>query len=303
MGEKITTSKIEEPRSSETQEKLEKNFEIKKQYQEQFNALKDTGVIELLPKSGKYGVYDISGNECPIPSYEEILQRMEVKDALLEKKREQVFTQLLLVPIGTPLSFLIDRARDLIIKKYNQGKLLDLDGNKLWVAEKEDPIYVDGIYENADLSGDLVYYPQKFDKQNHGGKTKGELIAESGSWQVILIKDLPNLKAKSKKHFEADKSPSEYLEEIQTDKQHKGEEFTTPEAWLTYFIQYLQMHNLVIDEYRLFGTRCFNVGAYLKISNSVPLTSWNTFHGGLELTSNISYFRNPANGTRSVVRI
>ncbi|MCX6744902.1 MAG: hypothetical protein NTX82_05240, partial [Candidatus Parcubacteria bacterium] len=107
MSEKFIMPKTEQPKRSETQERLEKLFELKKQYQEQVKALIATGVIELLPETGKYGVYDIKGKECPIPSYDEILKRMEAKAEMLEKKREQGFTHLQLVPIGTPLSFLI----------------------------------------------------------------------------------------------------------------------------------------------------------------------------------------------------
>ncbi|MCX6743985.1 MAG: hypothetical protein NTX82_00475, partial [Candidatus Parcubacteria bacterium] len=115
MAEKFVMPKIEKPKLSETQERLEKLFELKKQYQEQVKALIATGVIELLPETGKYGVYDINGKECPIPSYDEILKRMELKEKMLTKKKEQGFGKLLLVPIGTPLSFLIDRTRDLIV--------------------------------------------------------------------------------------------------------------------------------------------------------------------------------------------
>ncbi len=279
MREQFIYKKPEQPKLSETQERLEKLFELKKQYQEQVKALIATGVIELLPETGKYGVYDIKKKECPIPSYDEILKRMEAKAELLEKKREQGFTELLLVPIGTPLSFLIDRTGDLIVKKHKDGKLLGTDGKKLELNENQQ-VYIDDIYQDADVKGDLVYFPQKFDKANHGGKTKQELTAEAGSWQIELIENLPDLPAEKKgktiagrKQFEANQSPEQYLKAIQSDKQYKGEQFTTPEAQLIYFMEYLQRNNQVIDDWDGKGNSCWNAGAYFK-SGFVPRGDW-----------------------------
>jgi hypothetical protein len=278
--EKFIPPKIEKPKLSETQEKLEKMFELKKQYQEQVKALIATNVIELLPDSGKLGMYDINNNECPIPSYDEILNRMEQNAELLEKKREQGFTELLLVPIGTPLSFLIDRTRDLIVKKHKQGKLLGTDGKKLELDESR-PVSVTDVYQDADKTGDLVYYPQKFDNQNHGGKTKEELIKETGGWQIELIEDMPDLPAENKgkaikgrKQLEANQSPEQYLKTIQTDKQYEGEQLSTPEAQLSYFMQYLQKHDQVIDDWDGQGKECWNVGAYFKGVGLVPAAAW-----------------------------
>jgi hypothetical protein len=205
---------------------------------------------------------------------------MEANAEMLEKKREQGFTELLLVPIGTPLSFLIDRTRDLIVKKHKQDKLLGTDGKKLELDE-EQPVYVADEYKDADVSGDLVYYPQKFDKANHGGMTKEELINATGGWRIELIEDLPDLPAekkgktiKGRKQFEAGQSPEEYLEKIKTDKQYKGEQLSTPEAQLSYFMQYLQKHDQVIDDWEGQGKGCWNAGSYFKGEGGVPLATW-----------------------------
>jgi len=288
--EKFIPPKIEQPKLSETQEHLENLFELKKQYQEQVKALLETQVIEILPDSsekagkGVLGMYDINNYECPIPSYDEILKRLEANAELLEQKREQGFTELLLVPIGTPLSFLIDRTRDLIVKKHKEGKLLGTDGEKPELDENE-PVYVANEYQDADKNGDLVYYPKNFDQTNHGGKTKEEIIAETGGWQLELIEDLPDLPAKGKgkekagrKQFDAVQSPEQYLAKIQTDSQYANEQFTTPEAQLAYFIQYLVQHNQVIDDWAGNGKGCWNAGAYFKGSGFVPFASWNRYY-------------------------
>jgi len=289
MPEKFIMPKIEQPKLTKTQERLEKDFELKRQYQEQVKTLIATNVIELLPDSGKLGMYDINNQECPIPDYEEILKRLEAKAELLEKKRKQGFTELLLVPIGTPLSFLIDRTRDLIVKKHKQGKLLGTDGQKLELDENQ-PVYVDDEYQDADIKGNIVYFPQKFDKANHGGKTKEELIKETGGWQIEIIEDMPDLPAEEKgkavggrKQLEANQSPEQYLKKIQSDKQYEGEALSTPEAQLSYFMQYLQKHDQAIDDWQGKGKACWNAGAFFKGAGLVPNGIWNQYNRRLYL--------------------
>ena len=283
MPEKFIMPKIEQPKLTKTQERLEKDFELKRQYQEQVKTLIATNVIELLPDSGKLGMYDINNQECPIPDYEEILKRLEAKAELLEKKRKQGFTELLLVPIGTPLSFLIDRTRDLIVKKHKQGKLLGTDGQKLELDENQ-PVYVADEYQDADIKGNIVYFPQKFDKANHGGKTKEELIKETGGWQIEIIEDMPDLPAEEKgkavggrKQLEANQSPEQYLKKIQSDKQYEGEALSTPEAQLSYFMQYLQKHDQAIDDWQGKGKACWNAGAFFKGAGLVPRGNWGQY--------------------------
>jgi hypothetical protein len=304
--EKFIAPKTEQPKRSETQEKLENLFELKKQYQEQVKAMIATGVIELLPETGKYGVYDIKGKECPIPGYDEILKRMEAKAEMLGKKREQGFTELLLVPIGTPLSFLIDRTEDLIVKKHKEGKLLATDGKKLELEESQ-PIYVEDEYKDADVKGDLVYGVKKFDKQNHGGVTKSEM---TDPWQMLFVEDQPDLPAEKKgqtiagrKQFEANQCPEEYLAKIQTDPQYANEQFTTPEAQLIYFMEYLQRHNQVIDDWDGKGKSCWNVGAYFKGKGAVPLGDWRRGDRQFNLDWADSVFHRDDRGARSAVRV
>ena len=52
---------------------------------------------------------------------EEILERVEANKVFLETKREQGFTQLLLVPFGMKLREIADRVQDLILKKHEEG--------------------------------------------------------------------------------------------------------------------------------------------------------------------------------------
>jgi len=306
MPEKFEYKKPEQPKRTETQERLEKLFELKRQYQEQVKALIATGVIELLPETGKYGVYDIKGKECPIPSYDEILKRMESKAEMLTKKQEQGITKMLLVPIKTPLSFLIDRTRDLIVKKHKEGKLLGTDGKKLELDESQ-PVYVEAIYKDADVKGDMVYGVKKFDKENHGGVTKAEL---KEAWDIMFLEDQPDLPAEKKgktiadrKQFEANQSPEEYLAKIQADPPYANEQFTTPEEQLIYFMEHLQRNNQVIDDYQGKGKVCWNAGAYFKGSGLVPIGYWNRDTGQFDLAGFDPDGHNVAGTVRSSVGV
>ncbi len=272
-------------------ENLEQEFNLQEQYDQQVETLKQVGILQEF-KNGQWGMIDILGQEQLIPSYQEIKDRMEAKAEMLDKKREQGFTQLLLVPIGMKLSEIAEKAGKLIIKKHKEGKLLATDGTKLELDENQ-PVFVNDEYKDADINGNLVYGVKKFDKDNHGGQTKSELLSgwlanrssESVGWQVMFIEDLPDLPEKGKgkdiegrQQFDAGQSPEQYLAKIQTEEQYADEQFTTPEAQLIYLIQQLQHHDQMIDDWDGQGKGCWNAGAYFKGKGAVPFGRWNRFN-------------------------
>jgi len=260
----------------------EKSLELEKQYKDQVEILKKNGLIEKLP-SGELGFIDINGQARPIPTYKDILKRVEAKKELLEKKKEQGFTQLLLVPFGMKLINIAGKAKELILKKYKQGNLKGINGDLLKLKEKKgmkEPISIAVKYADADISGDLVYYPEKFEQNDHGGKTKKEILEETDGWDVMFIEDLPDLPAQGKgktiggrKQLEASKSPEQYLEKMQTDPQYIGESGMTPEAELVYFMHYLQKNNQVIDDWQGGGKISWNLGGCFK-NNRVCCSDW-----------------------------
>jgi hypothetical protein len=179
--------------------------------------------------------------------------------------------------MAMPLDILIDRYKRVILKHHQAETMLSPDGTKLDV-DTEDPLYVWDQYKQADAEGKLVYYPQQFDKTNHQGKTKKELIAQNGAWEVRFIEDLPNLPAQGKgqtlgnrKQLEANQTPIQYLETIQTNQHEQG---ATPELWLTKAITYLEQSNQQIDDYQGPGQSSYLTGAYFPSSGIVPDASW-----------------------------
>lgn len=294
-----------------TKEKsLEDKFELKKQYDQQFEILKETGIIKEL-SDGSWGMIDILGRKQTIPSYEEIKERMEAKTEMLDKKRKQGFTKILLVPVGMSLRELADLAAQLIIKKYKQGEVLGADGKKQLIDEQH-PVDVMKAYEDADIDGRLIYYPKILTKE-HGGMTKKELIEKNGGWQIELIEDLPDLPRKGhgrklgdRKQLESSKSARQYLKLIQTAKQYLGEQITIPEDSLTYFMNYLFLHNRVIDDKyinRPMGVAPIDAGAYFVGTVDVPCTCWSNISGDYDLGGTGYEFKGEDSGVRTTVII
>jgi hypothetical protein len=263
------------------------SLEAEKQYQSQIEIFTGLGILKKL-ESGQMGIIDINGKEQPIPTLEEINQRIEAKQEILEKKQEQGFTKLLIVPFGMKLDDLREIYKKQILKHHKEGKLL---ATKEKEADRDEPLGLDESqslwtweeYEKADINNNLVYYPEQLDKDNHKGKTKKELLNESvdNAWNIILIEDMPNIPAEGKgktkaerKQFEANQTPREYLKTIQSDPQYQHEQGMTPEDQLIYSIIHLEQTNQVIDDYQGKGKISYQIGAFFPSSVDAPSASW-----------------------------
>ena len=275
-------SSFEQPESFEARkEAFLEHLKVKEQWESQIRVLNQSGVLEILPEVNDLGIVGIDGKEYPVPTLEEIKDSIsEEKLAWLEQKAAQGLTKLMLVPMAMPLDILIDRYKRVILKHHQAGTMLSPDGTKLKVDEKN-PLDVWGAYKGADAEGKLVYYPQQFDKTNHQGKTKAELIQANGPWEVRLIEDLPNLPAKgqgktigNRKQLEADQTPIQYLKTIQTDPAYQHEQGATPELWLTKAITYLEGKNQQIDDWQGPGKTSYLTGAYFPSADRVPRADW-----------------------------
>ena len=171
----------------------------------------------------------------------------------------------------------------------------------LWKWEK---------YTNADESGNLVYYPEKFDKNNHQGKTKAEAIKEQGGWNIILIEDMPDIPRQGKgktvgdrKQLEARSTPKEYLQTLATDPVYQHESGMTPEDQLMYAITYLEENQKIMDDYQGKGSVSYQIGAYFPSSDDVPHAYWYRGHRQAYLSGSGVDDRVDHCGVRSAVRI
>jgi hypothetical protein len=259
--------------------KLEKEFNLKEQYNSQIEILTNNGLIEKL-SNGQYGLIGIDNKEYNIPSYKEIADKVKAKAELLKLKKEQGFTKLIITPFGLSLNALIEKYKKVILAHHRSGDLLATDGSKLEV-DITNSIYVNNDYPDSDINGNLKYYPKQFDKNNHGGQTKQEILNQTKSgFNIIFIEDMPDLPKENanitignRKKPEANKTPNDYLELIQADPQYKDESGLTIEDWLTYAITQLEEKNQAIDDWQGQGKGCWNIGTYHN-SGGVSVGDW-----------------------------
>jgi len=187
-----------------------------------------------------------------------------------------------------PLDSLIDKYRQTILKHHKNHTLKATNGDVLKLDENQS-VWVWDKYNNADTNNELIYYPKEFSKTNHQGHTKQALLNSPSDnlagWHVLLIEDLPDLPAETKgetinqrKQLEANQTPKQYLETLQTDPQYQHEQGLTPEDWLIYAISQLEEKNQVIDDWQGQGKICYNLGAYFPFSGAVPGGYWSRGH-------------------------
>lgn len=299
LQEKIATLAQVVERDKIPSLELEDKLKLREQYESQKKILIDVGILEQL-SSGKSGIKGIDGKEYPLPTYEGILERMEKKHEMLMQKAEQGFNQLLLVPFGMSLNTLIERYKARLLIHHQQGKLL---GTKRELTEPDEQLALDTAqpvgmwsgYQQADAEGKLVYYPKEFSEQ-HGGKTKAEVIKEQSGWSILLIEDLPNIpregQAKTiggrpqldtvgssmRSYMSAGEtvpSPSEYLAALQDDQNvYRFEEGMTPEGQLMYALKQLEETNQVVDDYQGNGRVSYQIASYFPASGYVPYFCW-----------------------------
>ena len=287
--------------------------ELKEQYESQKNILERLGILKKL-SSGADGLLGIDNKEYGLPSYAEISRSLRQSREWLKTKTEQGFNQLLIVPFGLSLDDLIEKCRQVILRHHQAGQLLAAKENP---ADPDEPLELDESqpfsfwddYQNADINGKLVYFPEEF-SQNHRGKTKKEVLKKQGGWTVLLLENLPNIprqgqgqEIKGRKQLEAGQMPNQYLEILKTDVSYKNETGMTPEEQIIYTIKHLEQTNQVIDDYQGHGRIAYNLGGYFPAGDGVPCANW--LRGDRQTNF---YSRNPKHrddrfGVRGAVRV
>ena len=269
----------ENPSHHEQQDSLAERLHLKEQWTKQVKVLQETGFLSIIPETHDFGYKDKGGNIYPVPTHIEIAKwlKHEEQAEFLEKKREQGFTRLLLVPSKLPLSSFIKNYQDTIASHRKEGTLLLSDGTKVTGPPYEgEEVRVWEEYENADSNGKLIYTPKEFSR-NHGGIVKGDIPE---GWTVILTEDLLNLPQEGKgetkggRHqLETNKTPIEYLKLLQTTPPYKGEVGYTPETYIIDAITRLEECNQTTDDL----TYSYLTGAYFFSAGRVP---WSYFYRG-----------------------
>jgi len=293
--------------------------ELNEQYNRQKETQAQNNLLEPL-SSGELGIKGIDQKEYPFPTLEQIQKELQSHKEL-KVKMEQGLIELNITPFALPLNKLTETISQAILKHQKDNKLfatkkdqsdpsealipLELDENEpLWVWDK---------YQNADLDGTLVYFPQQFDQANHQGKTKQAILkipTKFPGYLVTLQEKDPNIPRenqgqtkKDRKQLEANETPTNYLEKLQTDPQYHQESGTTPEEWLLRFLTQLETTNQVMDDYLGHGSANYNLAGYFPASGIVSLAYWNRFHRQAYLRRSEAGNQYSNFGARSAVRV
>ncbi len=301
--------------------------ELPAQFNTQTASLRAVGLLESILKENtpavdelvielQEGITGMDGRAYPLPSIEEITKHFSQEK--YAEKISQGFTKLLIVPFAYPLATIRARYEQALIKHHKEGKLLDRDEKPLGLDTKR-PLYFLEELNKSDETGDLIYYPTQLDTENHGGYTKQELLTAATAdaqlkspfpgFHILLIK--PDLTipregsgttTKGRKDLEAGKSPKEYLNTIQTHPEHKYEQGTTLEDFITLALTHLHETDRVLDDFTnnmdSFG---YTIANLYKSSNLVPYSSWSRVNHWARVHGDGPWCRYERFGARSAV--
>ncbi len=294
---------------------LSELLELKAQYDLQKNILFRTAVIGQLLGKDDLGFVGIDGKEYSIPTYEDIEKKVKEQEGVLTQKAGEGFVKLLLVPVGMRLGVLIEKYKQVLLTHLREGALLATkkvqdDPDEPIELDGEKPIWVwDGFVE-ADVNDLLLYYPQEFSAQNHGGKTKRELLADNHGWNVLLIEYLPNIPREGagedingRKQLEAGKSPREYFRIIKEDQAYAHDLVFSIEDQLVYAITHMEETNQIMNDWEGNGSSAFQLGAYMVDGDSVPVVSYGRGYIRAGIVRLGADFHGPIYGARTEVSI
>ena len=142
-------SPIETPiLSQETDPAMElaERLRLHEQYLAQVKVLGQSGLLESFPATDDHplpelGIIGVDGEQYYLPPYEDILERLKDPEtrAIIEKKYEQGFTKMLLIPFALPLKEIIQKYKQILLEidarpnglRATDGTRLELDREDL----------------------------------------------------------------------------------------------------------------------------------------------------------------------------
>jgi hypothetical protein len=247
------------------------------------------------------------------PGFGTVLDALKGRPELL-KKVEQGFAELEVVPFGLSPQAYQGPIAAALCDYHRQGKVRSTDGTLLRL-DADEPVWLWQGYEGADRTGKLVYFPQRFDRENHGGKTKQQVLAEgpqqSAGWMVVLREKHLNVPRAGKgqtiagrPQIEAGHSSHQYLDLLNA-AAYAGEQYLPPEAGLARFLNHLAATGgeVLYDYQAKDGTAELFPGAYFPSSGGVPCACWDRYVAQALVDGGGPGNRDPDDGARSAVRV
>jgi len=310
---------------TEALEYADRLFHLTEQYTAQVSLLERAGIL----KDG--GITGIDGNNYPIPSLEEIAERLYSPERreLFEIKQDQKFIKLLLVPFGMSLDELIEIFKQFLKIYKNTHSDFDLVVDTPFFILPVNQEY----FQEADIgnSPKLLYNPQPCKNWKHPGKTKLQIIEDQSvghdfapGWKVLFLqashqstrgfRSIPRQgKGRreggeiSRPDVEADKNPEEYLSlflEAQRDPRspYHGESGMTPEDWILAFMTHLEETGKPLDSgISYLGDYTFLIGSFFESSGDYFSAYWDQDKKQARLDKSSYTFRRGGIGVRSSV--
>jgi hypothetical protein len=254
-GERLTEEDLafmDEARRMVAAERF-RQIELPAQYGKRLETLATFGFIESAENPVIEG---IDKREYPAPTLEQIMAKITPQKAeLIEKHIKK--PMLLVVPFAMPLRTIAERAGS------KKGKL------------GQEPVYTDNWNIGSDLPGRgegrerLIYFPEKYDKADHGGLTKSELLGTEGGpnsfpgWQVLIV-DGTETTPEDTRNKSANTLKAEF--------DALGLSGLTPEEWLLLHAEGA-LSGIPFDDYRK-ASVTWNLASYLEKSGRVPFAYW-----------------------------
>jgi len=276
-------------------EEEERLYNLTEQYNAQVALLEQAGIL-----NERNAIVGIDGKEYPVPTLEQIVERLYERREELSVKRDQGFTKLLLVPFGMSLDALCKIfERFLLTYKRNHADF-DLKMHK--------PLDVWDQYRAADRNKPprIIYCP-KFFNSDHQGQTKAQILEGHMTeadffpgWTIHLFQPsdpmdlhssgfIPLSRRKQgtvqgdkilRPDFVANQSSEEYLFTLQQAQEDKNSPYhhesgLTPEDWMMAFMTHLQETGQPLDDFKD-GKSCaaILVGSYFLSGFFVPCAAW-----------------------------
>lgn len=292
--------------------------EIPAQYTEWMKTFQSEQVnwLQLLPETETreacMGMVGIDGNEYPVPSLREVQAYIMKDREKYELKWNQGFTEMNMVPFALPLERMVASMESVILYHYREMKKgnphIKLLGTKVNDTDPDEPLNLDlnkPVFtwdkwvdphlpegeRGADVTGQCVYYPTALTTENHGGKTKQEILNQHNDpqqeqtpfpgWKLEFVEQNKNIPRQGtaktiggRVQLEANHTPTEYLTTLNTDPQYQHEHPRTNESWITEFIHHLKTTNQVIDDWQGTGSANFLPGSWHPSSGSLGYAYW-----------------------------
>jgi len=319
--EYLVTNKEPLKEKEEPLEYAERLYHLREQYGSQIELLEQVGIL----KDGV--IKGIDGEDYPVPTLEQIAQRLYERRELLETKQDQGFTKLLLVPFGMSLDALRETLKQFLLVYKQTHPDFNIDTSR--------PVYALEEYKGADTGNPpkFIYNPKSFHTSRHRGKTKAHILKEQADnsdffsgWTVHFFQpsDPTNQESKGfapipkegqgqiygvkipRHDLEANKTPKAYLSILQKAQDNPafpycGESGMAPEDWILAFITHLAETGEPLDVHGI--DVAFLIRGFFVSSLEVPRTCFNRGARGVFLDKFDSNAWGGGHGVRTSVII